>query len=619
MQAKFCSSLVTALLLGLSAATGFAQVRNPEAVRWYNAGVLEKDVAKAIAAYENAVKLDSTFVEALFALGFAYNNQKDFVAAERHLSRAARWMSANTKNSLKAKIYFELASAKLGKGDLNGGEEALRQAKSLSKDNKLNSNITFKLARLLCQQNRMLEALTELKAQRQQDLKNKDSFDSFIALIEKEIAAAQTPQSAPVESTGALAAASATPVKPVADSQRAALPAALGQETPAVAETKQTAEELYQQAVALEAENNLELAQAAYETLLQRTPDFKDARLRLQSVQRRLLEKQISLEIEQKYTEGLTALKANDWLGAITAFERVLELRPDYSEVRQHLVEAQRRLDQENTGEVLARYYSEGLSAMRRGDLGRCLVAFEKVRRLDPNYREVAELLAQVESELQSQQSVSMTPATMLATSSTVDSLYGVALRFMQQSEWKQAVVTLEKLRILAPSNGEITRLLAQARMNLSFLEADMTSVDARDETRRVLTTAGMLIAIILVPVLSFFVFSPSARARLHLLFGDFPGAARLYERLISQKPSRVDFYPALANIYLLSGRRDENAMKVYKTVLQLDLPVQNREQINAVFTQHLLVNGRGDSDTLKALESAIHMELNRKSARRES
>lgn len=619
MQARSCFSIVTALMLGLSAAVGFAQVRNPEAVRWYNAGVLEKDVAKAMAAYETAVTLDSTFVEALFALGFAHNSQKDFVPAERYLSRAARLMPANMKNSFKVKIYYELASAQLGKGDLNASEEALRQAKSLAKDSKLKTNITFKLARLLCQQNRMLEALTELKARRQEDLKNKDSFDSFIALIEKEIAAAQTPQPAQAESTVALAAASATAVEPAADSQRAALPAVTRKETPAAAEAKQTAEELYQQAVALEAENNLELAQAAYEALLQRMPNFKDARLRLQSTQRRLLEKQIALEVEQKYTEGLSALKASDWLGAITAFERVLELRPDYSEVSQHLVEAQRRLDQENTEEVLARYYGEGLSAMRRGDLGRCLVAFEKVRRLDPNYREVAELLAQVESEIQNQRLASMTPATLLGASTTVDSLYDAALRCMQQNEWKQAVVTLEKLRILAPSNGEINRLLAQARMNLSFLEADMASVDARDETRRVLTTAGMLIAIILVPVLCFFVFSPSARARLHLLFGDFPGAARLYERLLTQKPSRVDLYPALANIYLLSGRRDENAMKVYKTVLQLDLPVQNREQINAVFTQHYLVNGRGDADTLKALESAIHMELNRKSARRES
>lgn len=59
--------------------------------------------------------------------------------------------------------------------------------------------------------------------------------------------------------------------------------------------------------------------------------------------------------------------------------------------------------------------------------------------------------------------------------------------------------------------------------------------------------------------------------------------------------------------------------MKVYKTVLQLDLPFQNREQINAVFTQHYLSNGRSDNDTIKALESAIQIELNRKSARRES
>ncbi|MDZ7267951.1 MAG: tetratricopeptide repeat protein [candidate division KSB1 bacterium] len=620
MQARSRSLPLTAVLLGLSAALGFAQVRDPEAVRWYNAGVAEKDAAKAIAAYQSAVARDSTFVEALFALGLAYNNQRDFVSAHRYLSQAIRHLSPNAKNSLRVKIYHELANAYFGKGELSASEEALRQALALAKDSKLKTSITFKLARLLCQQNRLLEALAELKARRQEDLKNKDSFDSFIALIEKEIAAAQAPQPAQAESTSLLAATRPVNTEPGADSQRTALPGVTPKAPLSAAETaKQSPEELYQQALALEAEDNLEMAQAAYEALLQRAPNFKDARLRLQGTQRRLLEKQIALEVEQKYTEGLAALRASDWLGAIAAFERVLELKPDYGEVSQQLAEARRRLDQENTEEVLARYYGEGLSAMRRGDLGRCLVAFEKVRRLDPNYREVAELLAQVESEIQNQRLAGMMPVPAPGTATRVDSLYDTALRFMQQNEWKQAVVTLEKLRILAPNHAEINRLLAQARLNLSFLEAEMASVDARNDTSRVLTTAGMLVAIILVPMLSFLILSPSARARLHLLLGDFPRAARLYERLLAQKPSRVHLYPVLANIYLLAGRRDENAMKIYKTVLQLDLPLQNREQINAMFTQHYLANGRSDSETIKALESALQVELNRKSARREA
>lgn len=603
-------------LFCLGAFAAVAQVRNQDAVRWYNTGVNEKDPQKAVAAYEKALALDSTFTEALFAIGYAYNNQKDFARAEGYLRRASRIESGKGKGDLKAKILFELSNSHFGAGDLNASAEALRQAKVSASDDKLKTNIVFKLARVLCQQNLFQEALYELRERRQQDSKNKDSFDSFISLVENEIAAAQTRVA---ENTAAKPEA-APPLQPqLSDSQTTLTQAAAPSVSQPVKMAEQAIEDLYLQALGYETANNLEMSAATYENLLQQSPNYKDARMRLQTVQRRLIEKQIALEAEQKYTEGLAALRVSDWLGAIASFEKTLELKPDFSEARQRLQESQKRLDQENTDEILARYYTEGLSAMRRGDLGRCLVAFEKVRKLDPNYREVAALLAQVESEIQSQRLSAIPQAVPRTASPVVDSLYYAALKFLQQNDWKRAVVTLEKLRILSPDNSEVARLLAQARMNLSFASAEMASVDVSNDTRKILTTAGAVLAVIVLPFLFIFIFSPSVRARLHLLMGDFHGASRIYERMLTQKPTRVELYPALANIYLLSGRRDENAMKVYKTVLQLDLPFQNREQINAVFTQHYLSNGRSDNDTIKALESAIQIELNRKSARRES
>lgn len=603
-------------LFCLGAFAALAQVRNQDAVRWYNSGVNEKNPQKALAAYEKALAIDSTFAEALFAIGYAYNNLKEFTRAEGYLRKASRLEPERSKDDLKAKIFFELSNSHFGKGDLTASMAALRQAKENATDEKLKTNIVFKLARLLCQQNLFQEALHELRERRQQDLKNKDSFDSFISLVENEIAAAQTPVA---ENTAAKSEGAPPLQTQPTDSQTAFMQAAAPSMSQPAKMPEQALEDLYLQALGYETANNLEMSAATYENLLRQSPNYKDARMRLQTVQRRLLEKQIALEAEQKYTEGLAALRVSDWLGAITSFEKALELRPDFSDARQRLQESQKRLDQENTDEILARYYTEGLSAMRRGDLGRCLVAFEKVRRLDPNYREVAGLLAQVESEIQSQRLSAIPPAAPHTASPAVDSLYYVALKFLQQNDWRQAVVTLEKLRILAPDNSEVSRLLAQARMNLSFASAEMASVDVSNDTRKILTTTGAVLAAILLPFVFIFVFSPSVRARLHLLMGDFHRASRIYERVLTQKPTRVDLYPALANIYLLSGRRDENAMKVYKTVLQLDLPFQNREQINAVFTQHYLSNGRSDNDTIKALESAIQIELNRKSARRET
>ena len=48
-----------------------AQTSNAPALNWLRAGLTEKDLAKKIAAYEKALALDSSLVEAKFNLGLA--------------------------------------------------------------------------------------------------------------------------------------------------------------------------------------------------------------------------------------------------------------------------------------------------------------------------------------------------------------------------------------------------------------------------------------------------------------------------------------------------------------------------------------------------------------------
>jgi tetratricopeptide (TPR) repeat protein len=112
-----------------------------------------------------------------------------------------------------------------------------------------------------------------------------------------------------------------------------------------------------------------------------------------------------------------------------------------------------------------------------------------------------------------------------------------------------------------------------------------------------------------LFPAAGFVVFSPATRARLHLLRGNYIAAAQLYEKILQRRPGRVKLYSLLANIYLLMGRQDEQALKVYKAILQLNIATHKRDEINTIVAQNYLTEGRTDSDAIAVLESALKAE----------
>ena len=102
----------------------------------------------------------------------------------------------------------------------------------------------------------------------------------------------------------------------------------------------------------------------------------------------------------------------------------------------------------------------------------------------------------------------------------------------------------------------------------------------------------------------------PAARARILLLQGDYAKAAQIYERLLGRRPTRLKLYPVLANIYLLEGRTDEQAIKVFKMILQLNLLTHRRDDINAIVAQRFLSEGRKDHDAINIMEDALLIEM---------
>lgn len=611
---------VTALALATYAALATipaaAQSTNPTATHWFKTGLSEKEPQKKIQAYQNAIEFDPLFVEALYNLGLAYKQQGDYQSAELYL-RKAYAAKPDTKNELKLQILFEMATTYKRLGKLKYCEESLRRANSLATDPAMKAIVLLELGRLLYEQNRYEEAVAELHEGEKLSPANQEHFKKLIQLagsateLQRLYAAAEK-----AKASGNLKEAKAlleqirakSPGYKNVEAKIAELDSLLNAET-----KKTTLAAVYEQAQKYAAEGKLEMAIASYENLLQQAGNYKDAKSKLETARQQLEQEQRNEKLEEEYANGMAALKTRNWTRAILAFEKVLEMDRTFRDARKWLAEAQSGLDRESTETIIARYYTDGVAAMNRNDLGGALAALEKVRKINPNYRNTAGLLAEVESVLQKKTAPGFTASG--AASVNLDSLYQSALTALAREDWMQAVVTLEKVQLLKPNYREAVDRLAQARAHLSWAEKPAVEKNLQRGVADAAPGAGDQgyiywgAGLVLVTVLGAVALSPANRARLHLLRGNYPAAASIYENLLARHPTRVKLYPALANIYLLLGRKDEKALKIFKTLLQLNLAIKNRDEIISIVAQNYLTEGRTDSDAIEVLESALKAE----------
>lgn len=585
-----------------------AQTSNAPALNWLRAGLTEKDLAKKIAAYEKALALDSSLVEAKFNLGLAYKKQQDYAAAEKWFVRAYAIKPEKLSAELKQQILFELGKIYKRQGKLRESEETLKNARTVPGDRATRAGIFFELGRNLYEQGRYEEALVELRDGRRLN-DNVENFQNFIALVEK----AQTSKRLQLAAEEAMRQGNLEQAQSLVEElqrqdpeQNKPVKLAAQVDSLKKFETNQkiwTA--LYEQAQRETAAGNLAAAITTYEALLQQNNAYKDAPAQLENLKQQLAAQQTQAKLEEDYAAGTAALREKNWTAAILAFEKVLQTDENFRETRERLAEAERALKNESAENIVARYYVDGVDALNRNDLGSALAAFERVRRLNSRYRNTSELLAQIEQRLQQQTQAVAAPAP--ANGEVIENLYQEALAARSQENWMQAVVALEKLQLLQPNYRDAITLLAESRAQL--LLAGKKPVEREPAGYSLLSIGGALAVIVLLPLLGYAVFSPTARARFHLLRGNLLAAAQIYEKILLRHPERVRLYPLLANLYLLMRRQDEPAMKIYKAILNLNIATQKREEINALVAQNYLTEGRTDSDAIAVLESALKAE----------
>lgn len=592
---------------------------NPQAMRWFNLGLKEKDTEKKIAAYAKAIELDPKFIEAYYNIGLAYRQTQDLSRAESFLKRALVADPAQMKAETKLQITYELAATYRRQGKNKDYESTLLTAKALAKDSGLRNKINLELGRYYFENGRYDEVLNTLRERGQLSANEAGEFSTLIRQAETE-AELQKNYDAALKAkssgnfTGALVLFEQVRGKKAdfkdVDKQIAEVNAAM-----VSGSQKQALTTLLEQAQSYERAGNLEMALASYESVLKLDANQTEARSKLENVKQQLEKKQLGETLEREYNLGVTALKNRDWTRATLAFEKILASDANYKDTRARLAEAQKALDRESKETIVARYYAEGVSAMNRGDLGGALVALEKVSKINAQYRNTAALLKQIEQSLAQPARVAQTAPATNSVSVTVDSLYRAAMSLAEAKDWMQTVIVLEKISLLTPNYRDVNTRLEEARAQLKLAEAAPNN-DAQPEVQQaepsIWQSKGLLAALLLVPLLGYAAVAPTTRARYCLMRNDYSGAALIYERMLARHPQRTKLYPALANLYFLLGRRDPQALKVYKTILQLNLPMQNREGINAIVAEHFLTEGRTDSDAIEVLEHALKIEQNR-------
>jgi tetratricopeptide (TPR) repeat protein len=618
---RISGRLTLTLLLAFVTTPVLAQSQNPQATNWLKIGLNQKDPQRKIAAYMKAIEADPLFVEALYNLGLTYNKQQDYPRAEQYLLRAYNAKPDRTANDAKLKILYALVVVYKNLGRPDRAEATLAQAKNFAGDDKASAALSAELAQLYYEQNRYEAALTELQTSIRLNPENQSKFAGLMESLRGTLelqrlyeSAAQARRSGDLDKARTLFAqirARNAGFKDV-QAQLAELEARQRpSEVRPAAASRQTTEgnrpeadketaALYDNAKRYEAEGNYEQAIAAYEKLMVQSGFYEDARARLQELKQKLEQSRRENQLEEQYAAGMAALKTQDWARAVIIFEQIIAAQRDFRDVLQRRAEAQNGLERESTATMLARFYAEGKAALQRDDPGAALAAFEKVQKIDPNYRNVSTRIAEVESALEKRgQPASPVAATsnLAAATVPVDSLYQVALAAMVKEDWMQAAHHLEKLQVLRPNYRDVPDLLARTRVRLNLAaKTDVAAaVGSTSPYTMVLYIGGGFFALL---ILGSILFSPAARARIHIWRGNPVAAEEIYENILARYPQRVNLYPQLAELYLNEGRNDEYAMKIYKKALQLNLPDHKRKALRAFVTQNYLEDGKTNGDS---------------------
>ncbi len=590
-----------ALLIDLSS-TAHGQTT---AAEWFQKGLAATATNDQITAFEKTTQLDPNYVEAYFYLGLAYKAGGLLPEAEVALNKAYFTNPYALASDIKGRILFELGSLYAATGKPEKAQDALKGAKDLGGGNRaLKGRIALELGRVYLNKNQYSLAQAEFEDGRQLWPQNAREFDRLMA----EISGTRAVNDAYLRGLDLLQS------------------------------------ERFQDAV------------RAFDQVLSTQPGFRDAVQKRQQAEAGLNRLKQSNDLNALYEQAEKLMRSGEIDEAINRFEQVANVDAAFRDVDARLGQLRREAGAQNQTQALERAYARGQAAINRGDWQRALNYLASVRNMQAGYKDVSNLISRANREL----------GRLRQQETRLNEMYGQAMQYVQNEQWREALSILKKLQDQRPGfrdvdeqlleirdtiarqpdqNSELENLYQQgtvAEQNQDWLQASMAFErvkllnpeykDVKDRlgnarkllARSTATTAetgsassvllliGATLSLFILPVAGILAFSPTTRARMYLLQGNYTKAAMVYEAVLEKKPERVKLYLPLANIYLLENRHDIVAIRIFEMILKLNILMPRRNEINSIVANHYLNQGRTDSNAIAIMERELSNKISK-------
>lgn len=312
-------------------------------------------------------------------------------------------------------------------------------------------------------------------------------------------------------------------------------------------------------------------------------------------------------EVEEEYAVARHAFKSRDWVKALVALEMIAASDSAYRDVNEMIFAARQGMEQDSVEALAAKHYVEGLQAKRAGNYVLALQAFRTAFELQSDFRDVPAQLAELESILTGRQKTEAAPVAVIEV--RLDSLYEAARAASARGAWKEAMAVLSRLEELDPENQELRKQAEQARINFMIAQTGLARVEAAENKRRICQLALLLFGMLAVLALLGFAFSSRGRAQYFIMRGKSRRAEQVYESMLQRSPNRLRAYPLLAQLYLRSQRTDAAAMKVFRLVLDLNLPTSEREKIATVVENNVRSQTTNQEAAMEELDFIVQEE----------
>ncbi|MDZ7264581.1 MAG: tetratricopeptide repeat protein [candidate division KSB1 bacterium] len=577
-----------------------------DATSWFNRGTAAASAQEKITCYLQAVKLNPKFIEAYYNLGYVYKSLDDYENAERSFRQALLSDPARLDNETKLRIAYELGMTLKRLNRLNEALEMMQAAKNLAVKTEIRAAVLYEMGRLKIAMGNYDEAIADFQeglllnstrqSQFQSGIQNANAMKEIEKYYAQGINFLEKGQYDDAIKAFNYVINENPNYKNVAQKLAQARSA---KEKPA---RPDELENTYARGLGYLKNNDWKNAILAFSQVEQQNPNYKDVKAKLEEAKTKLDQSLVEEGYEKLYNDGLAAFKEGNWVKALIAFEKVREWNPSYKNIGRMYNDTQNKLNQEEQGSVKNRYYSQGKSDLANGNWQAAIVSFRQLIRLDPNYRDVQELLSQAEGRSRAE--------------AQLEQQYAEAMTHFNNGDWLKAIVSLEQIQQIDPNYMDVKEKIAQAQENYNKTQSRgektlaSTPMESPKSPNRKWLLIGGILSLIMVPVGIALLATPSNRAKFYLMQGNFPKAAMIYESTLMKKPHKMKLYPALASIYLLQNRTDETAMKVYEISLQQKIDPQMRQKMLEI------TNGKSfkkiQSDPIENLEEKLKQELER-------